>query len=703
MKKSNLILILGCLLFLSLSILFYFFPRNTFTSVLKNTRNISTIEIFGQKTINQRFKIRMTKLEKLYISLGANEKENYFDGNVEIILFKNKKEIYSIRKNYGELKDGIIRLDLPKGISVLSKDDFSFELKCRDCSESAPLILNASNEIEKNEIMSLDGKNKNKALSMTLYGYHDNYSYCLACFVIYCLMFFVFCFKNIQNSKKGLVKKYYVLEFILSIIFYFLIIDNLSNYLYLSKLSFLSFLFLIFIYSLLVYLIIFIIKSKNLQKEKFYLGIAIPIALGYAILIIPNYVADEQVHFTRAYNLVDDNVLSTSSVANVPNDFLVYNMGNIKDYSDLKYALSKGTNYNDETTFSSAGSYGGVLYFFADIGIFIGKIFSLPILITFYLSRIFNVSGMLFFGYFIIKLLPFGKNIALVYLLNPMYMHQGGSVSADSMVNSICLLFIASVLFFKQKKKIETKDVIFFTFLIVLVGFAKYIYIPLILLLLLLYKNKDSISKKNKKIILIGSIIAILLCLISVTCMYLLPASKTGTEDIAVGLENVGMFGQLKYILNNPSYAIRCIISTFYYKFHDYVVMFFGMSLGWLNIGVYYLWIWIYIFLFFSAPFIYNSNEFGYFDKKEKYFCNILSLFLSFLCILSMWLSWTSIGSVPIEGVQGRYFLPFILLPMLTISNQSNKVKIKNYNFKLFILMLIVHVGTFVSIISFFK
>ena len=33
----------------------------------------------------------------------------------------------------------------------------------------------------------------------------------------------------------------------------------------------------------------------------------------------------------------------------------------------------------------------------------------------------------------------------------------------------------------------------------------------------------------------------------------------------------------------------------------------------------------------------------------------------------------------------------------------SNKVKIKNYNFKLFILMLIVHVGTFVSIISFFK
>ena len=78
MKKSNLILILGCLLFLSLSILFCFFPRNTFTSVLKNTKNISTIEIFGQKTINQRFKVRMTKLEKLYISLGANEKENYF-------------------------------------------------------------------------------------------------------------------------------------------------------------------------------------------------------------------------------------------------------------------------------------------------------------------------------------------------------------------------------------------------------------------------------------------------------------------------------------------------------------------------------------------------------------------------------------------------------------------------------------------------
>ena len=57
--------------------------------------------------------------------------------------------------------------------------------------------------------------------------------------------------------------------------------------------------------------------------------------------------------------------------------------------------------------------------------------------------RLSNILIYLILGYFTIKCIPFGKLLMFAYLCIPMLIHQASSVSADALINSSTLLFIA--------------------------------------------------------------------------------------------------------------------------------------------------------------------------------------------------------------------------------------------------------------------
>ena len=55
----------------------------------------------------------------------------------------------------------------------------------------------------------------------------------------------------------------------------------------------------------------------------------------------------------------------------------------------------------------------------------------------------------------------------------------------------------------------------------------------------------------------------------------------------------------------------------------------------------------------------------------------VIGLICFAACNGGMLLGWTPITTYTIEGVQGRYFLPFILTLLLII--RSNKIELKNH------------------------
>lgn len=700
MKKIRFGVAFFCVFFFAVSLFLVIFPRVNLTSVVKNHRISSTIEVFGDKKVEQSFNTNIFDLKHLYITLAGDNPS--FDGTVDVNLYKNKKLIYENSYVFDELEENIIAMDFDD-VKAIENDKFSLEIQCSDCTEDSPLALGVANEVERDELLHLNHDSQMKALTMTLFGKHYNYNYVIFSAVMFLVMFFILCFMMIQKKRANKIYFYYILEFIFSLFSIILLIKNICGYLYDMRMNFWLFFLCMGGFVVLIYLFVRIIKSLDLTKQQLYLGIAIPIALGYAIMMLPNYVADEPTHFFRAYNLIDHNILSRESDVDIPKDFLKYDMSVVNDYSNLEYMIGRESNYCDEIkTHTSADGYAFPLYLFADIGILIGKLFSLPFLITYYLARIFNAIGMLLFGYLIVKFLPFGKNVGLIYLLNPMYLHQGVSISADSMVNSICLLFISLILNLRNKKELNRGEYIFLFAIIILLGFAKYIYLPLILLLVLFIPNRKRMSKNLKRGLILTSIIAIFLCAVSLISIYVLPAASSGNVTVIDGIDDVNMLRQLKYILMNPIYAVKTFSFTMYAKLVDYVDMFFGLRLGWLNISVHKVIIWVYVMLFLSSPFIYDTSEFGELQKKEKWLCNILGCLLFVLAVLSMWLCWTPIGTMPVLGVQGRYFLPFMLLPMLSLVNRKQKIKISYYEYKLSILMLFLHMGVLACIIYYF-
>ena len=380
---------------------------------------------------------------------------------------------------------------------------------------------------------------------------------------------------------------------------------------------------------------------------------------------------------------------------------LKYNLGSINNYENLNSVLSKSTNYKKELPYtSSANGYSYILYFFSGIGYIISKLFSLPIMLNLYLSRMFNCTAMIIMGYFIIKKIPFGKNIVFIYLLNPMYLHEMCSVSADAFVNSLCLLFIASVLNCRSKKEINKHDIYLLISLVLLLGFAKYVYIPLIFLIYLIMKKFSDSNKKYKKYLIISSILSIIICLLFFIKVYIIP---TININLNTNTTNVGIVGQIRYIIHNPVYAFNTITSTFNIMGPEYIKTFFGKYLGWLNIPLNQYITWIYAILLISSPFIYCGKETGYLNKKEKNIFLAMTALLSIIVILSMWLSWTEIGTYPISGVQGRYFIPFMIMLFLALSSKIKKIKFQNYDIVVSILIIIINISVLSTFILFFK
>ena len=137
--------------------------------------------------------------------------------------------------------------------------------------------------------------------------------------------------------------------------------------------------------------VVIIVKNSIGNYPNLYLALVMPIIFIYSLFVIPNYVPDEPAHFMRAYDLINHSLISNRINAKIPDDVIKYNLDVIDNYDDLNHVLFKPTKKNKKITFAtSANTYSYVLYFFADIGVIIGKIFSLPIMMTMYLSRFIN-------------------------------------------------------------------------------------------------------------------------------------------------------------------------------------------------------------------------------------------------------------------------------------------------------------------------
>jgi len=419
----------------------------------------------------------------------------------------------------------------------------------------------------------------------------------------------------------------------------------------------------------------FLARKKSWPLEKLFLVVAIPLGLLFLTLMPLGQSPDEYTHAMRIYGITDGYLLVPQTEDNtggspIPTDFdnLFHIFIGSGTYSELLSHLSDSdTSELSDHNYVTAALYNPICYLPQTLGVGLGRLLSLPFAFQFYLGRLFNFVLWLVLIYFALKFMPKYKSLMLFAALLPITLQEATSLAPDALTIGLVFFLIAFVLHLAYAKTtaLNTRDYIILYALALLLGFCKIVYLPLLLLYFLIPAERfgDKRRKHRHAIIIFILVAAVNLAWLFFCSRYLV--------DVR---EGVSPSDQLSFILHRPFRYLIILAQTCWARFDFYMTSLLGTSLAHFEIALPQVYFYL-IFAFFILVLFQNTDHFKFrpFDRIIL----VASVVLVFVLIhTSLYLQWTPVAAATVEGVQGRYFLPFLpLVPILFNSNHPQPLR----------------------------
>lgn len=460
---------------------------------------------------------------------------------------------------------------------------------------------------------------------------------------------------------------------------------------------------ILMLFSLGIILVNLVISIKNKESMPYlYLLIVLPLSFCFMFLQLPNHKPDEPQHLYRAYDVSNGNIVSDKdekgiSKIKVPIALLELNGNTINTYLKLDQALDEKTDYNNTITVSStAAGYNAISYLPNSIGLLMGKALNFNIDISYYLARLMSLLFSIFFGYLCLKFLNgiIGQKVLFVYLFNPVLLQQQTAISGDVLLNALSLLFICYILKLTfSSSNLKVRDVIILIFTYVICISIKVAYFPMILLIFLIPFKKFILFDRKKYIyIIISVLISGIFLVLSFTNM------NYKNEDVYV-IDGVNQHEQLKEVVKRPLNYLSTINNTINEKGDYYISSFAGKYLNWGDLEVNSGAFMFFIIMLVISPFIYDNY------KNELSFKNKILILITFFLTINVllggvYLQWNPVGSKIIDGIQGRYFIPVLLLPLLCFINKRNQIHFNNL--LIYIIVILINISSIYNVVNCF-
>ena len=461
-------------------------------------------------------------------------------------------------------------------------------------------------------------------------------------------------------------------------------------------------LFVIFIFGMIFLSLNYIINTKKLSPEKFYMLCGIYL-ISIMVIIPPWNVPDEPVHYYRAYKLsqitfdksLKENLSGTEIYG--PTEWCINYSGiEVRNKVYSRSAIFDCLKEQENVTRNRrlAGSLAGnnpINHMFAATGIKVVDIFTNSPLLIFFAGRLANLIISFVIIYFAIKKAPKNKLIILLVATIPMFVQQMVSYSYDSVLNASCLFVLSHIINLYEKDKWTIKDWILLSIMALFIFSAKSIYI--FVFVPLLFKK---IKNKKKAIIKIGLTLLILFITYEIIKIWpnILASFNKSTEVVTTTVSN----GQtnMSYILNNPLQLLPLVYNTFVMKGWFYLRSLFGYF-GWFVFSIDNIYIWIYLIMMYLLLITKGLSQ-NIFNVKQKTASIISCLIMFAASFAAMYFYWSSYKLNYVDGVQGRYFLPLLGLLLVTlIPKKQRKLELEekdiftfiNTMFIMFIILLV--------------
>ena len=463
---------------------------------------------------------------------------------------------------------------------------------------------------------------------------------------------------------------------------------------------------LILIFLCFSLLIVFYTKVRSwiitvrLSPERSYLIIGGITGLILLFITPPFNFVDEDKHFYRAYQVSEfqfiqyDDVVPKALTEVVANNYMRMYFGTNEKTSPREILSTMNVKINPYILVrgNETSSY---LYPYIPqaIGITIGKIFNLTPVLLLYLARLFNLVFALFFIYKAIRMVPVGKWIFFLLAVMPMTISQCSSASYDVPTYSLAFFLMAWIL-----KKMLVADELFdkwdflrLGLMIFFLSLCKPPYYLIGFLALLIPVKKIGGLKKFS---LAAAVILISMAagspyyslknvLEPVRNKYFLSASRqqllrqtperkpSQTEKEFKAL-NVPAKSNLKeqktFIFSHPKeFTDMMLKNLFIYGGYFYLKTFVGIF-GWVTNPLPRWLVYSYLIMLILTALAVSDYNISILWYKKLTFLVLFVLWMNMI-IVGFYLFFTNVGAPYVEGVQGRYFIPFSPLFFLFFIN----------------------------------
>lgn len=439
------------------------------------------------------------------------------------------------------------------------------------------------------------------------------------------------------------------------------------------------YLYIMFACVFMIGCVFYFVYKKKLVIHKLYLFTSVILGAIFLILIPVYVVPDEPAHIYTAYsrsnsllgiNNTDNNTLrmryddsycdlQTLRTTQIDRQYLstyIHGLDNIF----IENAEMVDTNQ----TILDTPFY---LHLFSGIGITIGRLLDLSTVWTYLLGRLFNLSLFIFSVYYGLKKLPFGRCALFIWSILPMTLQQAASFSYDSIIFSLATLVVClSLKMAYDSSKIKVIEwIILCISALLLLPVKSFALSPLCILPVLIFFNK---YKGNRKKIYVFA--GVCLGIVAIVLLYKISYIYINYADMPsnwIGWANEEGYN-LGELLNEPKRMISLIYKTIFDKGQWYVETSLGSSLGWFELSIPGVVIYPYGVMLLVAG-LKKNGEITFLETRARIFIILICIIgIGFACA-GMLLGWTPKSYSSIEGVQGRYFLPYMVVGILTLRN----------------------------------
>ena len=430
------------------------------------------------------------------------------------------------------------------------------------------------------------------------------------------------------------------------------------------------------LFALVFYWAVFMRKWKI---EKVFLLTILCLGVVYNFLIVPYMTPDEKYHIDMTYRHSNDLLGIETAGENKcykrADDVEILftsepNLTNYKAVYDGLFTLVEDDTLVEATATSNTEAP-LIVYLPAVLGMTLGRLLHLGTVPMMLLARFASLVCFALLTYWGMKKLPFGKTTLFLLAVLPMNLQQCTSFSYDAVISGVIVLYTCYCLALAYgEEQVKPKDMLVLGILAIIMIYGKSgVYLPMCFLALLIPAKKFS-SRKVQLLCMVGLFLLPVLSFLNKNTDTVSQIVMTTEATSTVGSSTTSGY-TIGYFLQDPMAFVSMIMSTVTDKLGFYLQSVVGQKMGWVEIEISEA-IPIFFLILLVLSVCKTREEPFYVKTWQKWWVTFVCAASFGIILVGMLLTWTPMGNVSIEGVQGRYLIP--LLPVFLLVVGRNRL-----------------------------